>query len=856
MSSYYNQGVQVIIGNGQNFPGTPRISLIPFIQNAYDKGLLNFTVLPPGSISLAEIENISTSKILGRSTAGSGVIEQISIGTGLSLSGGTLSSTVTATPGGSDTQIQYNNAGVFGGSSQLIFNGGATNTLDITGSGATSSTNSLNVKDSNGYSLFRVRNDKRVYVGSGTTGTNALIVGGAGGNINHVIGFSVNNVEYIQAGIGYEPGSGLFKLGIPPGGILALSSVSNSPTITNTFGSPFLNITESYILSEQNQQENSSLLHLRGNVFGGGTTTSTKPTIGIFNSSVEDNNWNTDGTLIGINIPSSYLGCLLDYQKDSINVFRVNNQGNIGIQTDDTSYTITFSSDSNRYIKVLTDATIAKNLTIESGSVIPSGGGSEPFVQIQSGTFTTKLQGMCTTVSNIVYFAGDNEISIQDSPNSDTFTTTSIGGSISGWKAITESASGHIYLTGEGSDIFRQDYGVGSFVSIGNNGLWTAMTATSNGDVYVGNSSGEIYIQTGETGSFVLFSQPVSVEIKGMTTNKNNDNVYVIYKTGEVYRRTGGIGAFTIVDTISIGNLAGIAASPQNDIYVTSVNNSDIYKQTNETGIFAGIGESINKRNAIAINNLGTIYYVDRNSNLWRQFNASNSDLDGGELILSSGTGTGNGESSITFKTGTPESIGTDTQDLSVKMTITGSGNVGIGTSTPLVDALLELNSNAKGFLPPRLLQSEISSFSENPVNEGMLVYNKDTLGYNMWDSTKWNHLDTSRRKKQEILVSSDTTDTPIDFSYYWYMYNGDDAGGDSTVIYTLPEGNNNIEGMTLKISNHTTNGDVLRVQTFGSDTIVMDLDFAHASSSSWDIVIGKTYYFTWHATYWIIYNV
>lgn len=100
MSSYYNQGVQVIIGNGQNFPGTPRISLIPFIQNAYDKGLLNFTVLPPGSISLAEIQDISTAKILGRSTAGSGVIEQISIGTGLSLSGGTLSAT-----GGTDTNF-------------------------------------------------------------------------------------------------------------------------------------------------------------------------------------------------------------------------------------------------------------------------------------------------------------------------------------------------------------------------------------------------------------------------------------------------------------------------------------------------------------------------------------------------------------------------------------------------------------------------------------------------------------------------------------------------------------------------------------------------------------------------------
>jgi len=36
---------------------------------------------------------MSTGKLLGRSTAGSGAIEEISIGSGLSLSGGTLSAT-------------------------------------------------------------------------------------------------------------------------------------------------------------------------------------------------------------------------------------------------------------------------------------------------------------------------------------------------------------------------------------------------------------------------------------------------------------------------------------------------------------------------------------------------------------------------------------------------------------------------------------------------------------------------------------------------------------------------------------------------------------------------------------------
>jgi hypothetical protein len=65
-----------------------------------------------------------TARLLGRTTAGVGATEEISVGTGLSLSGGTLTNTVTATaPGGSDTQIQFNNAGAFGGASGLTTNG-------------------------------------------------------------------------------------------------------------------------------------------------------------------------------------------------------------------------------------------------------------------------------------------------------------------------------------------------------------------------------------------------------------------------------------------------------------------------------------------------------------------------------------------------------------------------------------------------------------------------------------------------------------------------------------------------------------------------------------------------------------
>lgn len=53
------------------------------------------------------------------------------------------------------------------------------------------------------------------------------------------------------------------------------------------------------------------------------------------------------------------------------------------------------------------------------------------------------------------------------------------------------------------------------------------------------------------------------------------------------------------------------------------------------------------------------------------------------------------------------------------------SGNVGIGTSTPNPSALLELSSNSKGFLPPRLTNDQMNAI-ENP-EEGLMIYNLTT---------------------------------------------------------------------------------------------------------------------------------
>ncbi len=76
---------------------------------------------------------------------------------------------------------------------------------------------------------------------------------------------------------------------------------------------------------------------------------------------------------------------------------------------------------------------------------------------------------------------------------------------------------------------------------------------------------------------------------------------------------------------------------------------------------------------------------------------------------------------------------------------------VGIGTSSPHPDAILELNSNNKGFLPPRV--ALVAANLPNPLSSpapGMLVYNTNTSGtgqnavtpgYYYWDGARWQRL-------------------------------------------------------------------------------------------------------------------
>ena len=121
---------------------------------------------------------------------------------------------------------------------------------------------------------------------------------------------------------------------------------------------------------------------------------------------------------------------------------------------------------------------------------------------------------------------------------------------------------------------------------------------------------------------------------------------------------------------------------------------------------------------------------------------AGNSDLSH-RLILYSGS-QNDPLPFINWKGGEPFRFTTDEGGWSEKMRITSDGRLAVGTSAPSQSALLDLSSNSKGLLPPRLTFDQRSAIA-SPA-EGLMVFctnctNVGTGVLSIYQSGKWMNL-------------------------------------------------------------------------------------------------------------------
>ena len=64
------------------------------------------------------------------------------------------------------------------------------------------------------------------------------------------------------------------------------------------------------------------------------------------------------------------------------------------------------------------------------------------------------------------------------------------------------------------------------------------------------------------------------------------------------------------------------------------------------------------------------------------------------------------------------------------------TGNVGIGTASPNANALLDLTSTTRGFLPPRMTTAQRDAITTRPA--GLMIYNSSTARLEYYNGTAW----------------------------------------------------------------------------------------------------------------------
>ena len=195
-----------------------------------------------------------------------------------------------------------------------------------------------------------------------------------------------------------------------------------------------------------------------------------------------------------------------------------------------------------------------------------------------------------------------------------------------------------------------------------------------------------------------------------------------------LYAEGGGVAGTSIVanGVINIqsgslqlgGGLGGLFYRSGGSTFLQSATGGDLFLVSQGSRLINSVsgcawGLTINKKSATEyVMGIGGVDYVS--SNYRAEFTtATFIERSSDKLLFSTNSGLSGG-----YSTFTP----------TYQMAIVGStNNVGIGTTTPVTSAALDITSTTKGFLPPRMTATQASAIS-SPA-KGLILYSTDTNG-------------------------------------------------------------------------------------------------------------------------------
>lgn len=161
-------------------------------------------------------------------------------------------------------------------------------------------------------------------------------------------------------------------------------------------------------------------------------------------------------------------------------------------------------------------------------------------------------------------------------------------------------------------------------------------------------------------------------------------------------------------------------------------------------------------------------------------------------------------------------------------------GQVGIGTTVPSTNAILELNSTSSGLLLPRMTSIQRAAIAASATNDkGLQVFDTTTNSLWYWNGTAWVEQDKKNiYEANGDIAPSVATNRTVDFS------NGGSLNLDSNTLYLDATNNrvgigtnapsNNLEingtggtGTGLKLPSGASNGKVLSSDAAGNTSWV-----------------------------------